>query len=66
MPIEKIVRDGKKFMWDGKLYPTEQEAGGVAASYAKDGFETAVAKCESSFKVYTRRKATPPPTTPQP
>ena len=67
MPIEAIVRDGKKFMWDGKLYSTEQEAIHVAASYAKDGFETCVEKNETAFRVYSRRKATPPPTpNPQP
>lgn len=65
MPIEAIIRDGKKFMWDGKVYPNESEAQAAADSYAKNGFEVHVEKHEAAFRVYTRRKATPPPTPPQ-
>ena len=66
MQIEAIVRNGKKFMWDAKTYPTEQEATDTASAYAKDGFETCLEKNETAYRVYTRRKATPPPAPPQP
>ncbi|MBM4043495.1 MAG: hypothetical protein FJ279_00115 [Planctomycetes bacterium] len=60
--MQKLMRDGKKFMWDGKAYAAEQEARAACAAYAKDGFETCVEKAEDGFRAFTRRKATPAPT----
>ncbi len=59
MEIENVqFIEGKKFMWDGKEYPTEQEAKKVASEYKKNDFETQVLKNEDKYLVYTRRVVT--------
>jgi hypothetical protein len=50
--------DGKKFMWDGGTYATEDEAQQVMHGYEKDGFETRMFIEEEQFLVYSRRVAT--------
>ncbi len=49
------VVDGKKVMWDGKLYESEGDAAEVAAGYEADGFETLLCEEEGTHLVYTRR-----------
>jgi hypothetical protein len=49
--------DGKKFMWDGAAYDTQEEAGQVMEGYAKDGFEVRQFENEGRFLVYSRRVA---------
>ena len=49
--------DGKKFMWDGGAYDTQEEAGQVMEGYAKDGFEVRLFEDEGQFLVYSRRVA---------
>jgi hypothetical protein len=50
-----MISDGKKFMWDGQLYATREEASGMEQSYRNDNFEVRVAEQEGKFLVYTRR-----------
>ena len=37
-PLAKMV-NGKKFMWDGVVYESDESAQQVMEGYAKDGFE---------------------------
>ena len=50
-----LIRDGKKFMWDGQVYSTREEASKVEESYLRDKFEVCVNETEGQFVVYTRR-----------
>ena len=47
--------EGKKFMWDGRVYPSREEAEKARAAYEGDGFETSACEDEERFLVYTRR-----------
>ena len=49
------IFDGKKFMWDGKLYETEREVLQVQEAYRHDNFELQVVEEEGKFLVYSRR-----------
>ncbi len=57
MNISKIF-DGKKFMWDGKTYTTEDEALKVKKEYEKDNFETCIVSEEDNYFLFTRRVVT--------
>lgn len=50
-----MISDGKKFMWDGQLYATKEEASGREQSYRNDNFDVRVVEQEGKFLVYTRR-----------
>ena len=52
------ILDGKKFMWDGKTYDTEEEAREVISGYGKEGFETRMLEEEGKYLAYTRRVVT--------
>ncbi len=54
-PSISLVRDGKKFMWDGRSYASSEEAVQAEQAYRNDKFETCVAEVEAQFLVYTRR-----------
>ncbi len=54
-PNLAMVRDGKKFMWDGQLYDTREEASRVREAYQNDRFEAQMVGEEGKFLVYTRR-----------
>jgi hypothetical protein len=58
MPDLARMDDGKKYMWDGKEYATEDEAKKVAEEYASNGFETLNVTEEGKFFVYSRRLVT--------
>ena len=47
--------DGKKFMWDGAVYPTKEEAQAVVEKYKADNFEVELVEEENQFLVYSRR-----------
>lgn len=55
MNLSKKI-DDKKFMWDGKIYETEDEAKNIAESYEKDNFETKVIFEENKYLVYNRKE----------
>jgi hypothetical protein len=50
--------DGKKFMWDGVVYDSDDQAQQVMEGYAKEGFEVQKFVNEGQFLVYSRRVAT--------
>ena len=50
-----MITDAKKFMWDGQLYTTKEEASGKEQDYRKNNFEVRVVEQEGHFLVYTRR-----------
>ncbi|MBI4644708.1 MAG: hypothetical protein HY743_13500 [Deltaproteobacteria bacterium] len=45
--------DGKKFMWDGGTYETEDQAQQVMHGYEKDGFETRMLVEGNHYLVYS-------------
>jgi len=57
-PNLSLVSDGKKFMWDGRLYTTREEASTVREACQSDGFEVRVLEEGGKFLVYTRRAVT--------
>jgi hypothetical protein len=54
-PSLSVIRDGKKFMWDGRPYASSQEAQQAGQAYRNDKFEICVAEEEGQFLVYARR-----------
>jgi hypothetical protein len=54
-PNLALVSDGKKFMWDGRLYDTREEASRVAEAYQNDNYEVRMVEEGGKFLVYTRR-----------
>ncbi|RLI83767.1 hypothetical protein DRP07_02915 [Archaeoglobales archaeon] len=50
--------EGKKYMWDGLIYESEEEAKKAAETYAKDDFETKVVEEKGKYFVYSRRVVT--------
>ena len=50
--------DGKKFMWDGKEYDSDKEAGSAQKDYADNGFEVQVYREDGKAYLYTRRIVT--------
>jgi hypothetical protein len=55
MPDSSRIINGKKFMWDGVVYASKEEAQGVVEKYKNDNFEVEFVKEENQFLVYTRR-----------
>jgi hypothetical protein len=49
--------NGKKFMWDGAVYDSDESAQQVMEGYAEDGFEVQKFNEEGQFLVYSRRVA---------
>ncbi len=49
--------NGKKFMWDGGTYSTEEQAQEVMHNYEQDGFETRMLVEDNQYLVYSRRLA---------
>ena len=50
--------EGRKFMWDGEVYPSRDEAEAKREEYAGNGFETQLVEEQDQFLVYTRRVVT--------
>lgn len=48
---------GKKFMWDGAVYATEDLARLTVETYRKDGFEVQLFEDAGQYLVYSRRIA---------
>ena len=49
---------GKKYMWDGNTYETEESARELEQTYKGDNFETELLNEDGKFLVYTRRVVT--------
>ena len=56
IPLARKV-NGKKFMWDGVVYDSDESAQQVMEDYAKDGFEVEKVVEGGQFLVYSRRVA---------
>jgi len=54
-PDLAMISDGKKFMWDGQLYESKEEASRAAESYQADNFQIQIVEEGGKFLVYTRR-----------
>ncbi len=54
-PNLTMISDGKKFMWNGQLYDTREEASRAGESYRNDDFEVQMVEENGKFLVYTRR-----------
>jgi hypothetical protein len=50
--------DGHKFMWDGVIYDTKQDANSKQGEYEESGFEVRLFEQEDKFLLYTRRVVT--------
>jgi hypothetical protein len=57
VPLAKKF-NGKKFMWDGVVYESDQQASQVLEDYAKEAFEVEKVADGGRFMVYNRRVAT--------
>jgi hypothetical protein len=49
------VEGGRKFLWDGRVYASRDEARAQAASYEADAFEVRLVEQDGQLFVYTRR-----------
>ncbi len=56
IPLAKKI-DGKKFMWDGEVYDSQEMAQFAMDEYAADGFEVKLVDEAEQILVYTRRVA---------
>ena len=54
-PDLAMIKDGHKFMWDGQLYDSREQASRMAESYQKENFEIQIEEEGDKFAVYTRR-----------
>jgi hypothetical protein len=55
--LSKLV-DGKKYMWDGETYESEEQANEVKQKYEDDNFEVQLIQEENQHFVYSRRVVT--------
>jgi len=54
-PNLAIIIEGKKFMWDGRVFDTREQSVQQAQAYRKDNFETQTVEQDGKFLVYSRR-----------
>jgi hypothetical protein len=64
-PNLSLIHDGKKYMWDGRVYATREEMSAVEEDYQKNDFELWVTEEEGKFLIYTRRVVKQVPVTAQ-
>ncbi len=50
--------DGKKFMWDGREYASDEAARAAQKEYADNGFEVQMHQEDGKTYLYTRRVVT--------
>ncbi len=50
--------EGKKFMWDGQEYDSEEKASSVEKEYAEKGFVVQACREDGKVFLYTRRVVT--------
>jgi pyruvoyl-dependent arginine decarboxylase (PvlArgDC) len=59
MDVEQALIMGRdKYMWDGAVYETEEEAKKKGAEYEADNFQVHYLEQEGKHLVYTRRVVT--------
>jgi hypothetical protein len=54
-PNLATISDGKKFLWDGQMYPSLDEASRAEQTYQKDNFEVRLVEQDGKVFLYTRR-----------
>ena len=54
-PDRATIVDGKKFLWDGRLFETHDDASRQAEAYKSDNFEVQMVEADGKHLVYTRR-----------
>lgn len=54
-PERAVTIDGKKFLWDGQLFATQEEASRQTDAYRNDNFEVELVEEAGRYRVYTRR-----------
>jgi len=52
------VFNGKKYMWDGRIYETKQDMKKTAEEYAKENFKVEEVEEEGKNYLFTRRLVT--------
>lgn len=52
-----MISNGKKFMWDGQPYESQDEASRAAKGYQEEDFQIQIVEDGGKFLVYTRRPA---------
>ena len=50
--------DGRKFMWDGEGYDSEEKAKAARKQYEENGFEVELCRDDENVLLYTRRLVT--------
>ena len=50
--------DGRKFMWDGEVYDSEEKANAAQKQYKEKGFEVQLCREDDNVLLYTRRVVT--------
>jgi hypothetical protein len=59
MEVQEVrYRDKEKYMWDGAIYESEEEAKKKKAEYEESNFEVWLVEQEGKFLLYTRRVVT--------
>jgi hypothetical protein len=54
-PQRAVMIEGKKFLWDGRLFDTHDDASRQAEAYKTDNFEVQLVERGNQHLVYTRR-----------
>lgn len=54
MELARVINE-KKYMWDGKVYSTDNERREIAQKYKDDGFEVENVDEEGQLYLFTRR-----------
>jgi len=57
MELARIF-NGKKFMWDGRVYTEEKERREISQKYKEDGFEVELVEEDNQYFLFTRRVVT--------
>ncbi len=59
MEVEQVKHvDREKYMWDGAVYETEEEAKSKKSEYEKNDFQVQLVEQEGKCLLYTRRVVT--------
>jgi len=54
-PNHSVLIDGKKFLWDGQVFATCDDASRQSEAYKNDNFEVQMVEVGGSYLLYTRR-----------
>ncbi|NQT84592.1 hypothetical protein HQ563_16355 [bacterium] len=59
MEVEEVKHlENEKYMWDGAIYDTEEEAENKKAEYQEKDFQVQLFEQEGKYLLYTRRVVT--------